>query len=180
MIVKVNIFFLTFAIYYAVNAIFFNESTIHKIYEDGGSYNIIYLLPQIIYSFIISYIFSTVIRHVFVSERNIAEIKNQKTLNDSKDKVDNVKKCIIIKYIIFYVAGIVFLFFFWYYLSSFGAVYRNTQVILIKNTFISFAISLVFPFGINILPSIFRNISLKDANSNREFMFKISAFLKYI
>ena len=120
------------------------------------------------------------IRHIFVSERNIAEIKNQKTLNDSKNKVDNVKKCIIIKYIIFYVAGNVFLFFLWYYLSSFGAVYRNTQVILIKNTFISFSISLVFPFAINFLPSVFRKISLKDANSNREFLFKISRYLQYI
>ena len=180
MLVKINIFFIIFATYYAINAVFINESTIHKIYEDGGSYNIIFFLPKIIYSFIISYIISIVIQNIFVSERNIFEIKNQKTLEDSKDKVDKVKKCIIIKYIIFYVLGILFLFFFWYYLSSFGAVYRNTQVILIKNTFMSFSISFVFPFVINIAPYMLRKISLKDANYNREFLFKISGYLQYI
>ena len=37
-----------------MNAIFFNDETMHKIYEDEGSFNLIYNLPQIIYSSIIS------------------------------------------------------------------------------------------------------------------------------
>ena len=179
-LVKVNIFFLSFSIYYAINALFFNESTIHKIYEDGGSYNFIYLLPKILFSFVISHFFSSVIKNIFLSERNIVEIKKAKLLNDSKDKIEEVKKCLTIKYIIFYVSGILFLIFFWYYLSSFGAVYQNSQRILIKNTIISFAISLIYPFIINIIPSILRKISLKDTNSNRECLFKISRIIQYI
>ena len=180
MIVKINIFFLSFAIFYAVNALFFNEKTIHKIYEDGGSYNFIYFLPQIMLAFIISYILSLVIKNIFVSEKNIIEIKREKQLNKSKVKVDKVKRCIVIKYIIFYVVSIAFLIFFWYYLSSFGAVYKNTQVILIKNTLISFSLCLLFPFIINIVPSIFRKISLNNTNFNGLFLFKISRYLQYI
>ena len=180
MIVKVNIFFLSFSVFYAVNAIFFNESTIHKIYQDGGSYDLVYLLPKILYSFIISQIFCTVIRIAFLSEKNIMEVKREKDINSSKDKADKVKRCIVIKYIVFYVAGILFLMLFWYYLSSFGAVYQNTQIFLIKNTLFSFLISLIYPFIINIFPSIFRIASLRTSNSDKEVLFKTSRILQYI
>ena len=54
-----------------------------------------------------------------------------------------VRKCLIIKYICFYIFGTFFLLFLWYYLSSFGAVYKNTQIYLIKNTLISVGFSLI-------------------------------------
>ena len=49
-ILKIDLFFLNFSIYFTVNALFFNDNTMHKIYEDQGSFNFIYQLPQIIYS----------------------------------------------------------------------------------------------------------------------------------
>ena len=179
MIIKLCLFFLSFSIYYLVNAFFFNESTIHQIYEDGGSYNLGYFLPQIILSFIISHFFNTLLRYTFLSERNIMEIK-KKNKEDISNEVQNVKRKIIIKYIIFFAAGILFLLFFWYYLSSFGAVYQNSQVFLINNTFICFGISLLYPFIINIIPGILRIYSLSDKNINREKWYNISKFLQII
>ena len=41
LIIKLCIFWLSFAIYYAINFTFFNEKIIHKIFEDGGKYDII-------------------------------------------------------------------------------------------------------------------------------------------
>ena len=177
MIIKVCLFFLSFCIYYAINTLFFNQSTIHQIYEDGGSYNLAYFLPQILYSFIIAHILSSIIKFVFLSERNIIEIKKQNLFESAKSKVRKVKRKIVIKYIIFFVAGIAFIVLFWYYLSSFGAVYRNSQVYLIKNTFISFLAGLLYPFIINILPGILRIISL---NKKKKIMFKISKFFQYL
>ena len=116
----------------------------------------------------------------FLSEKNIMEVKREKDINSSKDKADKVKRCIVIKYIVFYVAGILFLMLFWYYLSSFGAVYQNTQIFLIKNTLFSFLISLIYPFIINIFPSIFRIASLRTSNSDKEVLFKTSRILQYI
>ena len=49
-IIKIDLFFINFVIYYFVNALFFTDNTMHKIYEDKGSFNFIYQLPQIIYS----------------------------------------------------------------------------------------------------------------------------------
>ena len=133
MIIKVCLFFLSFSIYYVTNALFFNKSTIHQIYEDNGEYNLGYSFPQILYSFVISYIISTLIKYWILSERNIIQIRIEPSLLSAKNKIEKVKRDIVIKHIIFFVISIIFLIFFWYYLSSFGAVYQNTQIYLIKH-----------------------------------------------
>ena len=61
---------------------------------------------------------------------------------------------------IFFV-GIILLFGFWYYLSAFCAVYYNTQIPLFKDNFTSFITSMIYPFILNLLPGIFRIISLR-------------------
>ena len=60
---------------YFMNALFFSETTIHKIYKDGGVYNFIYLIPNILYSFFISHFIITIIKFISLSDRNISEIK---------------------------------------------------------------------------------------------------------
>ena len=177
-IIKIDLFFLSFNIYYVVNALFFNESIIHKIYENKGVYNISYLIPYIIFSFIISYIICNIIKYIILSERIIYQIEYEEDINKARDKMEKVKKIIFIKYICFYAIGLTILFLFWYYLSSFNAVYQNTQVYIIKNTLICFSFSLVYPFIIILLPDIFRIFSLK--NSNRECIYKASQIFEYL
>ena len=38
-IIKMLLFLFSFSLYYSVNALFFNDSTMHKIYEDEGAFN---------------------------------------------------------------------------------------------------------------------------------------------
>ena len=180
MIIKISIFCFSFSLYFVVNACFFDEVTIHQIYKDEGEYNFSFFALQIFLSFIFAHILSILIKYVFLSERNIYEIRKETELMKVREKQNNVKRIIIIKYIIFFIAGTVLLFFFWYYLSSFGAVYQNTQVFLIKNTFISVLISLIYPFIINLLPGIFRIYSLKDAKNKKEGFFIFSKILQII
>ena len=141
---------------------FFNEKTIHQIYEDKGIYNFIYLIPYISYSFIASHTLFTIIKYFSLSERNIYEIKREKNIEDASDKIGKIKRCLTIKYILFFLLSILFLLFLWYYLSSFGAVYQNTQIYLIKNILISFGISMVYPLIINLFPSFIRIYSLSS------------------
>ena len=150
---------------------------IHKIYEKKGIYNLIYLISFVLYSFIISHILSMIIKYIFLSERNICEI-NFVDNKEKSNKAYKVKKGLVLKYIIFFVSGSLFLFFLWYYLSSFGAVYQNTQVYLIKNTLISFSFSLIYPFIVYILVAIIRIYSLKD--SERICLYKFSEIIQYI
>jgi len=172
LIIKICLFSLSFAIYYLFNAIFFNYSIIHIVYKDGGSYNLSHLFPIIIYAFLISYYINVIIKFFSLSERNLLELKNQKSIKQMNFLVPKVLRCLIIKYILYFVLSIIFLTFFWYYISSFGAVFQNSQVYLIKNTFISFALGLNYPFLIYLLPGIFRRLSLRA--KNRKCIYKIS------
>ena len=72
------------------------------------------------------------------------------------------------------------LLFFWCYLSSFCAVYKNTQVYLIKNTFISFGFSLFYPFVYNIFPTIIRMCSIHSANKDQNYFYKVSQIIQLI
>ena len=177
-IIKIDIFLLLFSIMYAMNALFITEKTIHKIYEDKGEYIISNYMANIICSFIISHIINILTKFVFLSERNILELKCQKTYRKASEIIEKIRRCIIIKYIFFYILGIIFLIIFWYYLSSFCAVYQNTQIFLIINTFITFTISLFFPFLINLIPSLLRNLSLRSPN--KEFLYKLSQYAQII
>ena len=47
--IKICLFFLSLALHFLINTIFFNDSIMNKIYEDGGSFNFIYNLPNIIF-----------------------------------------------------------------------------------------------------------------------------------
>ena len=180
MVIKTCIFSLSFSIYYAINFAFFDDSIMHKIYEIGGKYDILFFLPKILISFFASYYITVIIKLIFLSERNIFQIRMEQNLSNASFKADKVRKNLTIKHTIFFIAGLIFLVFFWMLLSSFGAVYSNTQMFIFKNTLISFAISLCYPFFINVFPCAFRMCSLNSNPKSNECMYKISQFLQVL
>ena len=180
LIIKVNLFFFSFSVYYAVNLLFFTNEIIHQIYESGGDYEIKYFLKKIIYSFIISYFLSNLIKFIFLSERNILKIKEASSLNQLYDVAEKVKRSLVIKYTIFFILGIIFLSFFWMFLSSFGAVYQNTQKYVVENTIISFGISFIFPFIINLVPGCLRISAIKSKSKDENLLYKISIILQWL
>ena len=74
-IIKINLFFVGFVSNYVINALFFNDDTMHKIYEDHGKFDILYQLPQIIYSYLISTTFDSLLNLLALSEDDILTFK---------------------------------------------------------------------------------------------------------
>ena len=176
-IIKIILFLLSFSFNYATNALFFTDSTMHQIYVDHGIYDFLYQLPQIIYSAIISTLIDTVISYLSLTEESISELKQKK----SKEKIIERKKlirCIYIKFIFFFMLNFLFLVFMWYYLSAFCAVYKNTQIFLLKDTLISYLTSLIYPFLYNFIPSFVRILALKGKNRERNCLYKMFLFLQ--
>jgi uncharacterized BrkB/YihY/UPF0761 family membrane protein len=172
--IKVLLLFFNFSSCYAVNALFFNDDTMHKIYEDEGDFNFIYQLPQIIYSMIISYFVDNITTFLALSEDNVLELKHDKSLNYLHEKGRNLKKALKIKFIFFFIVNIILILFFWYYLGCFCAVYQNTQYHLIKDTLISFGFGYLTPFGTNVLTSLVRIYSLKEYNRGKRVFFLLN------
>ena len=65
-------------------------------------------------------------------------------------------------------------------LSSFGAVYQNSQLIVFENTLVCLAMSLIYPFFINIIPCIFRIPSLRSNSKDQQCIYNFSKFLQLL
>ena len=160
-LLKFSLFLLSISLFFFMNAIFFKDESLHKIYEDQGKYELLYQIPQILYSTIISQIISSLLEKLSLSQDELISIKENYNLKKINKEVKNVIKYIKIKCILFFIISIILLFGFWYYLSAFCAVYYNTQIPLIKDNITSFMTSMSYPFFLALFPVIFRIISLR-------------------
>ena len=174
-VIKISIFLFNLATCISVNALFFNDSTMHKIYIDHGSFNIIYQLPKIAYSAIISAFLNIIIRLLGLTESNILKLKKKGNINKYKKTDRNLIPIITIKFVAFFFINFLLLSLFWYYVTCFCGIYRNTQSHLIKDSLFSFITSLITPFLINLLPGFFRIIALKN---RKKLLYQFSKLLQ--
>ena len=147
-----------------------------KIYEDEGEYDFIYQIPKILYSNLICTVINLIIKILSLSEKDILKLKIIQKNENLERKVENIKQCLKIKFFFYYLVSFLFLFIFWFYISCFCAVYKNTQIYLIKDTLISFSLSLLYPLGYYLVPPLFRLLSLRKRNC--ECIYKLSLFLQ--
>ena len=176
---KICLFLFSFALSISVNGLFFTDETMHKIYKDKGIFNLLYQLPKIIYSLIISSAINLLIKYFGLSEKNIIKLrKNKSNKNEIQKEIKETYKILKIKFNIFFILSFLFLLLFWYYTGVFCAVYENTQIPLFKDTLTSFALNLIYPFVLTLLPVIFRILSLR--NKKRKLVYKFSKIISLI
>ena len=179
-IIKIDLFFIGFAVFYAINALFFNDDTMHKIYVNKGTFDLETQIPITIYSSLISIIFDTLLTFLALSNDNLINFKQNIKKSDVKQRGDKLRIFLKIKIIIYFVVSFIMLLFFWYYISMFGVIYINTQYHLLKDTLLSYGLSLIYPFLIYLLPGIFRIPSLSNRNKKRECLYNFSKILQFI
>jgi len=164
-IVKYSLFLISLSLYFVINSFFFIDSTIHKIYEYQGMIKLFLELPRIIYSSIVSVICNLIVKSLALSEKNLLKLKKIK----DRYKRDNSSVYLYIflrrKIAIYFIIGYIFLIYFWYFISAFCAVYKNTQVIYLNNCSISFCISMLYPFFLSLIPGLFRIPSLRSGKN---------------
>ena len=172
-IIRMFLFFFAFSSDLAINALFFNDDTMHKIYQDKGNYDLLFQIPQILYSTLISRLIDTIIRNLALYQDNIVKFKQEK-----RKKYLKTLKYIRNKIILFFVLAFIILSFFWYYITCFCGIYVNTQIHLIKDSVISLITSLTYPFIINLIPGIFRISGLRLKKSSGKYLYNFSSFLE--
>ena len=176
-IIKIFLFFFSFCLDITINALFFTDDAMHKIYQDKGQFNFLYQIPQILYSTFISRFIDSLIKNFSLSQDILVELKQEMR----KDIIDQRHKKIIfmlkIKFSLFFIFSFLFLIFCWYYLTCFCCIYINTQIHLFKDSLSSLITSLFIPFVLYLIPGIFRIISLKVRKPSRKYLYKFSLFL---
>ena len=178
--IKISLFLISFSLYMTINGFFFTDETMHNIHENNGSFKILVQIPQIMYSSLVSSVINLILKHLSLSERSLIEIKKENKKENIESKTKEVIRFIKLKFLIFYILDYLLLFFFWYFISCFCGVYTNTQIILIKDSLISFGISMLYPLGLNLLPGIFRISALRAEKKDKNSLYKISKLLALI
>ena len=166
-----------YAIEYLVNALFYDDDTMHKIYKSKGEFDIVYQLPIWIYSNLISLILNYPLGSLALSSDAIINFKQEKTKIDIKKKAKILENKLKIKFILYFIMCFLLLSFFWYYISMFCVIYRNTQLHLLKDTLMSFGLALIIPFFIYLIPGFFRIYSLSDNKNKRECLYNFSKLI---
>ena len=177
-IIKIDLFFIGFTIDYIVNALFYNDETMHNIHENRGQFDIEAQISIIVYSSLISTIISTPLNLLALSNNSIINFKQNKSRINLNKRAEDLKSKLTTKFIFYFIISFLVLIIFWYYISMFGVIYRNTQLHLLKDTLMSFGLSLFIPFVIYLLPGFFRIPALSNKKNKRECLYNFSKFLQ--
>ena len=95
-----------------MNALFYNDKTMHNIYINEVSFDIEYKLPQILYSSFISMGLNMLLKKLALSNDEITYFKNNKKIDDNKEKGRKLISKLNIKFIIYYIISFMLLLFF--------------------------------------------------------------------
>ena len=179
-LMKISLFLCVFSLHLMTNTFFFNDDNMHKIYEDCGKYNLLYQIPQILYSTIISSVITIILKSLSLPQKSIIKIKQENKLDLMIKAFISFVNCFKNKIILFSGFGLILLLFNLYYISLFCAVYKNTQSHLLTDTFTSFGISLLYPFGLSIIPVFLRIPALKSGKKDKKIIYVISQLISII
>ena len=179
-IIKFALFLLSFSLYLTINGFFFRDEDMHKLYKTNGIYDIIIEIPKIFYSTLVTAVINMILKTLSLSESAILEFKKVTNIDNARSMSRKIWFCIKTKITLFCILSFLLMSFFWYYISCFCAVYKNTQKILIKDTLLSFCLSMLYPFGLNLLPGFFRIPALRSRKKNKECLYKFSIIVSII
>ena len=124
-IIKIDLFFIGFTIDYTVNALFFDDDTMHKIYQNKGKFDFESQILIIIYSTLISMVLNTPLNFLYLSNDSIINFKQNNSKINIKKIAKQLKKNLKIKFILYFIIGFLLLAFFWYYISMFCVIYKT-------------------------------------------------------
>ena len=173
---KIALFILFIGFYLTFTALFFNDSIMRAIYIYKGNTNAAVHIPNIILSSLCCLIASLIIRFVSLNEREISKIT---LLNDERERrqlADKMKGISKVKLIVMYAISGALLFLFWYYVSAFCAVFKNSQGHYFTNVLVAFILCNLWPCVISLIPALLRN---KALNSGNETLYKVSQIISY-
>ena len=165
----------------AMNVFFFSDESMHKIYVTYGKFDFIQQIEQIFYSTLVSQLMEVFLCFLSLTDKHIYQIKRlmKAKILDDKNKIFKVFSCIKIKLVIFYFFSCLLFVCYWYIVSSFCAVYENTQIIFIKDCLFSFLFNLLFPIFIYLIPCGLRYCAIKDQKGRMACLYKLSDIIPF-
>ena len=180
--IKLGLLLLLFPINLAFNALFFTSSALKSLYINKISDISIdwkYLGRSFAPS-IVSSIILIIFKLLALSHNSIRSLKKEETIEKAKEKSICILRCVKFRISLYFILSLIFLVLLTIYIGSFCSIFENTQLLLIKNMVFSWVLSLIYPFFICIITSIFRVCSLRGRKRGYSFCFTINKILQMI
>ena len=178
LVIKLSRFVFLIATDMALNVFFFSDASMHKLYLNYGKYDFFQQIPQITYSTIISQLIEVFLCFLSLTDKYFYLLKTR-LIEGNKNQIHQILKCMNIKLIIFYVFTSIFFFGYWYIVSIFCGVYRNTQIHFIKDSALSFSICLVYPFILYFISTGLRILSLRYSHKRFKCIYDFSYIIPF-
>ena len=164
--VKYSRFIFLLATDMCMNVFFFSDATMHKIFLNYGKYNFLQQIPQILYSTIVSQIIEILLCFLSLTDKHMYEIKNLDKKKRNIKEVNNIFNTMSRKLFFYFLITFISFLVYWYIVCVFCAVYENTQIAYIKDSFISSLFGFILPLILYLFPAAFRGCALKCKNNN--------------
>ena len=162
----------------ALNVFFFSDDSMHKLFLNYGKYDFIQQIPQITYSTIFSQIIEVFLCFLSLTDKYIYQLRSN-IIEGNTNNISKVLKCVHIKLIIFFIFTFIFFAVYWYIISIFCGVYRNTQITFIKDSILSFSICLIYPVVIYFISASLRVLSLRDSKARFKCIYNFSYIIPF-
>ena len=177
--VKLGLLFMTFPINLGFNILFYTNKNIKLNYSRAlddlsGFWNNI---ANTVYSSLLSMTLLIMLKFICLTHNSVRVLRKFKDIEYARKKSICVLRCIKIRVVIYYILSFAFLAIFGYYILCFCAIFENTQIELVKSTFTSWLISLLYPLVICFITSIFRALSFK---CNNRILYLIKNLMQFL
>ena len=180
--VKLGLLLFLFPLNLTFNAFFFTSKEIQSVYIYKLS-DISVNWKNLVRSFSSS-IFSSIIfiflKLLCLTHNSIRQVKKNKSIEGTKKQSVRILRCATFRIFLYYLFSFIFLIIFGFYVSCFCAIFENTQLLLIETMAISWILSLVYPFIICFLTTIFRRGSLTCGKRGISCCYRINKILQLI
>ena len=114
-----------------------------------------------------------------LTDNHIYQIKNLNGNSKDVKQIFKIFRCIELKLFFYILFTFIFFGIYWYIIASFCGVYENTQVAFIKDSLMSFLLSLIYPFILYLIPSGLRLFAIKSKSMNLECIYKLSDIIPF-
>ena len=169
--VKIVRFLILFCNNMTMTALFFFHKTMYKKQDIEENWSYVQKLPQLLFVLIANHVIEVYLCFLSMTDSSIYEIKSLSKKPNNGKKIIDIINCIKAKLIAFFISTFILFLAFWYFISAFCAVYKNTQEIFIRDSTISFATSLLDPFIIYGFTMILRRISLSTCCKKKHVVY---------
>ena len=103
---KMDLFHFKFNLSLAINALFYNDETIHKINQKEGSYNLKDQISIVLCSTVISTVIYSIVEYMALTRKSIISLREKKSIKEVEDIIPEIVSKLKCKYKFYYICNI--------------------------------------------------------------------------